>query len=442
VAGVAPRARLVVYKVLSDTGEGDDGWIIKALDHIAETNEKAAGLVVAGMNLSLGGPFDASVYGVGHSPLCQELRRLWRQGVLAVVACGNDGRVRVRTDGDAAYDLNPVVAVGDPANLEECIAVGSVHADRPHVYGVSYFSSRGPTADGRAKLEELSRRYESLAAEHGWQQETIHAYPAEDDLRIRAWRTPQRGEALWIISGIHGEEPAGPNAIAGSLASIVELAASGVPVVLVPLCNPKAYRNNWRYPNTAERDWRKGGYSVGDAEYLLPDAKNGKRPRVASPPGPETRALTEFVLRVAKAYPPRLVLDLHEDELSTDGGYIYSQGSQVAGNPVGAEIIRVLRESGIPIRQSGRTRFDEPIVDGVISRDAQGLPIRDGSIDELLAAGEILLDGKTAPGPAAHTVIVVETPAFAGSRFDLRVAAHSAVVHRVRELWRLSSAAP
>jgi APA family basic amino acid/polyamine antiporter len=298
------------------------------------------------------------------------------------------------------------------------------------------------TADGRARLEELSRRYESLAAEHGWQQETIHAYPAEDDLRIRAWRTPQRGEALWIISGIHGEEPAGPNAIAGSLASIVELAASGVPVVLVPLCNPKAYRNNWRYPNTAERDWRKGGYSVGDAEYLLPDAKNGKRPRVASPPGPETRALTEFVLRVAKAYPPRLVLDLHEDELSTDGGYIYSQGSQVAGNPVGAEIIRVLRESGIPIRQSGRTRFDEPIVDGVISRDAQGLPIRDGSIDELLAAGEILLDGKTAPGPAAHTVIVVETPAFAGSRFDLRVAAHSAVVHRVRELWRLSSAAP
>ena len=42
LAGVAPRARLVVYKVLSDTGEGDDGWIIKALDHVAETNEKSA----------------------------------------------------------------------------------------------------------------------------------------------------------------------------------------------------------------------------------------------------------------------------------------------------------------------------------------------------------------------------------------------------------------
>jgi subtilisin family serine protease len=156
LAGVAPRARLVVYKVLSDAGEGDDGWIIKALDHIAETNEKSADLVIAGVNLSLGGPFDASVYGVGHSPLCQELRRLWRGGVLAVVACGNDGRVRVRTEGDGSYDLHPVVSVGDPANLEECIAVGSVHADRPHVYGVSYFSSRGPTADGRAKPDVVA----------------------------------------------------------------------------------------------------------------------------------------------------------------------------------------------------------------------------------------------------------------------------------------------
>jgi len=298
------------------------------------------------------------------------------------------------------------------------------------------------TADGRATVEQLSARFRSLAVDHGWQQESIYAYPAGDDLEIRAWRTAQRGAALWIISGIHGEEPAGPNAIAGNLARVVELAASGVPVVLIPLCNPKAYRDNWRYPNTAERDWRKGGYSVGDAEYLLPDLENGTRPRAASPPGPESRALTEFVLRLAKEYPPRLVLDLHEDELSTEGGYIYSQGLQVAGNPVGTEIIRVLQASGIPIRQSGRTRFDEPIVDGVISRDDKGLPIRDGSIDELLASDVVFVDGRKAPGPAARTVIVVETPAFAGSRFDLRVAAHGAVVQHVRELWRLNPSAP
>jgi hypothetical protein len=295
------------------------------------------------------------------------------------------------------------------------------------------------TADGRSTVEQLSGRFQSLSTDHGWQMETIYAYPGPDKLAIRAWRTPHRGEAVWILAGVHGEEPAGPNAIAAHLASIVELAGSGVPVVVIPLCNPKAYRSNWRYPNTPERDWRKGGYSVGDAEYLLPDLETGARPRAAAAPGPETQALTEFVLHLSESYPPGLVLDLHEDELSTDGGYIYSQGTRPADNPVGAEIIRLLQASGIPIRQSGHTRFGEPVFEGVISRDDEGRPIRDGSIDELLASTEVFKDGKKIPGPAARTVIVVETPAFAGSKFELRVAAQSAVVQRVRELWRLNS---
>jgi hypothetical protein len=298
------------------------------------------------------------------------------------------------------------------------------------------------TADGRRTLEQLSDRYQSLSTDHGWQMETVYQYPGADAPAIRAWRTAHRGEALWILAGLHGEEPAGPNAIAERLPSIVELAASGVPMVVIPLCNPKAYRSNWRYPNTSERDWRKGGYSVGDAEYLLPDLATGEQPRAAAPPGPDTKAMTEFVLRLAASYPPRLVLDLHEDELSTDGGYIYSQGSQAQDNPVGAEVIRLLRESGIPIRQSGRTRFDEPIIDGVVSRDDKGQPIRDGSIDELLAATVVFADGRKASGPAAATVIVVETPAFAGSQFDLRVAAQAAVIQHVQELWRLSDPRP
>ncbi len=296
------------------------------------------------------------------------------------------------------------------------------------------------TADGRSTVEQLTTRYESLSTDHGWKMETVYAYPGADGLAIRAWRTPRRGEAVWILAGIHGEEPAGPNAIAAHLESIIELAASGVPVVVIPLCNPKAYRSNWRYPNTPERDWHKGGYSVGDAEYLLPDLETGAQPRAAAAPGTETQALTQFVLQLAATYPPKLVLDLHEDELSTDGGYIYSQGSRVTDNPVGAEVIRLLRASGIPIRQSGRTRFGEPIVDGVISRDDQGQPIRDGSIDELLASVEVFQDGAKIQGPAARTVIVVETPAFAGSKFDLRVAAQGAIVEHVQELWRLNSA--
>lgn len=149
--GVAPSARLVVYKVLRDNGEGEDAWIIKALDHIAMRNEQITdGLAIHGVNLSLGGPFDNTVYGCGFSPLCAELRRLWRAGVLVVVSSGNEGSMQVTTpDGDV--EINAVMSIGDPANLEECIAVGSVHADKPHLFGISSFSSRGPTTDGRGK---------------------------------------------------------------------------------------------------------------------------------------------------------------------------------------------------------------------------------------------------------------------------------------------------
>jgi uncharacterized protein (DUF885 family) len=293
------------------------------------------------------------------------------------------------------------------------------------------------TTDGRMPLGTIMGRFDDLSTAHGWIAETIYDYPGTRGIAIKSWRTPHRGEALWILSGIHGEEPAGPNAIAANLASLTQLADAGIPIVVIPLANPNAYRHNWRYPNTPERDWKKGGgYSVGDAEHLLPDLDAGDRPRAAKAPGPETSALTQHVLRLAEFYPPRLVLDLHEDELSQEGGYIYSQGRQADGNPAGAEIIRLLQATGIPLRQSGKTRFGETIVQGVISRDDQGGPIRDGSIDELLAATEVFVDGRKVRGPSAHTVIVVETPAFEGSKFALRVAAQGAVLQHAADLWR------
>lgn len=154
--GAAPCAKLVVYKVLDDKGQGEDAWIIKALDHIAEQNENVTGgLAIHGLNLSLGGPFDNTVYGCGFSPICAELRRLWRAGVLVVTACGNEGLLKVQTP-DGETEINSAMSIGDPANLDDCIAVGSVNADRPHLYGISSFSSRGPTADGRAKPDVVA----------------------------------------------------------------------------------------------------------------------------------------------------------------------------------------------------------------------------------------------------------------------------------------------
>jgi len=120
------------------------------------------------VNLSLGGPFDEETYGCGFSPICQELRRLWRQGVVVCVACGNEGAIVVPTS-DGQFDLKTSISVGDPANLEDCIAVGSVNADRPHLYGVSYFSSRGPTADGRAKPDVVAPGESIFSCNSRWQ---------------------------------------------------------------------------------------------------------------------------------------------------------------------------------------------------------------------------------------------------------------------------------
>lgn len=153
--GMAPKTKLHVYKVLDDAGTGNDSWIIKAIEHITTTNNNSAELAIHGVNLSLGGGFDPEVYGCGHSPICQELGRLWRQGLIVCVACGNEGAIDISTP-DGTQTINPMLSIGDPANLDDCIAVGSVHADRPHSYGISYFSSRGPTADGRTKPDTVA----------------------------------------------------------------------------------------------------------------------------------------------------------------------------------------------------------------------------------------------------------------------------------------------
>ena len=153
--GIASKTRLIVYKVLDDQGRGEDASIIKAIDHIFRTNQAYPGLKIHGVNLSLGGPFDPSVYGCGHSPLCKELRDLWRQGVVVCVAAGNEGVVKI-TSGGEQRDLYTPLSIGDPANLDDCIAVGSVNADKPHLFGISHFSSRGPTADGRVKPDVVA----------------------------------------------------------------------------------------------------------------------------------------------------------------------------------------------------------------------------------------------------------------------------------------------
>lgn len=178
-AGMAPRCQLFGFKVLDDDGNGQDGWIIKALDQVVELNERAGQLVVHGVNLSLGGNFDPSVFGCGHTPLCQELRRLWGQGVLVCLAAGNEGFTRLRAE-SGLIQANMDISIGDPANLEEAIAIGSVHKTNPHTYGISFFSSRGPTADGRRKPDVVAPGERIVSARHAFKKRNGGQYQLED----------------------------------------------------------------------------------------------------------------------------------------------------------------------------------------------------------------------------------------------------------------------
>ena len=72
-------------------------------------------------------------------------------GVVVVVAAGNSGYGTLDVTATAPKKFGLPMTINDPGNAERAITVGSTHRDAPHTYGVSYFSSKGPTGDGRPK---------------------------------------------------------------------------------------------------------------------------------------------------------------------------------------------------------------------------------------------------------------------------------------------------
>lgn len=172
-SGIAPAATLLNIKVLTDDGTGSASGAIRGLEYLRKLNDVSQGIRVDGVNMSLGYPFDPRSYGCGYSPLCQEVTRAVESGLIVVISCGNWGYGKATMANGVQAAVAVVSSITDPANTDAAICVGSVHKSAPHRYGVSYFSSKGPTADGRMK-PDLVAPGEKIISCHAHPEQGFH----------------------------------------------------------------------------------------------------------------------------------------------------------------------------------------------------------------------------------------------------------------------------
>jgi serine protease AprX len=156
LSGVAPEVGIISLRVLGDDGQGTVADAVRALRYIHEDLngqgllKRVHGVLIAGLY-----NYDRDVFRCGQSPLCREVDQLARSGVIVVVPAGNDGAsVTAATTGVLSM-TGRSVSIGDPGNAESALTVGSTTLS-PHRDGVSYFSSKGPTEDGRLKPDVVA----------------------------------------------------------------------------------------------------------------------------------------------------------------------------------------------------------------------------------------------------------------------------------------------
>ncbi|TWD82207.1 subtilase family protein [Kribbella amoyensis] len=125
--GVAHGAGLVIGKVLSDEGSGEESWVIEGMEWAAASGAKV-------VNMSLGaGPTD------GADLMSQALNDLTsRTGVLFVVSAGNAGPAPE--------------TVGAPGSADAALTVAAVDRDE----SIASFSSRGPRLGNQGLKPDIS----------------------------------------------------------------------------------------------------------------------------------------------------------------------------------------------------------------------------------------------------------------------------------------------
>lgn len=161
--GVCPDLRLLDIRVCRPDGSSSEFVIISALQFLRWLNATGELMAVHGINMSLSLRHDAANYACGRTPICVEAERAVASGIVVVAAAGNLGYRRLLDDSSMPWEQFLPVSITDPGNAEAVITVGATHRIEPHTYGVSYFSSRGPTGDGRVKPDLVAPGEKILA---------------------------------------------------------------------------------------------------------------------------------------------------------------------------------------------------------------------------------------------------------------------------------------
>lgn len=157
IVGVCKNINLYDLRVLEPGRPNDEFAVLAALQFVQWLNAQKDFYAVHGVNLSLSIRHEVANFACGRTPVCDQCEDLISSGVTVVAAAGNAGYLKYKTatgpadTGEETTEGYHTVSITDPGNANRVITVGSTHREKPHEYGVSYFSSRGPTGDGRKK---------------------------------------------------------------------------------------------------------------------------------------------------------------------------------------------------------------------------------------------------------------------------------------------------
>jgi serine protease AprX len=154
--GICRDIKILDLRVLDDKGEGDEFTLVSAMQFVRYLRRRKQTPDIVGANISISIPHSARDYACGRTEVCLEAERLVRSGVVTVVAAGNLGLSQSDKAGAVAEGAFKDMTITDPGNTEMVITVGSTHRELPHDYGISFFSSRGPTGDGRLKPDVVA----------------------------------------------------------------------------------------------------------------------------------------------------------------------------------------------------------------------------------------------------------------------------------------------